>query len=76
MRLVKGGIRYQGGSAKKIKVDKDMIQRSRAANIRYKEYLSKQKQAAEEAEKRKAIKEAKRQQLEIGEKQKNQKKTH
>ena len=64
-RLVKDGIRYHGGSANTVTVNKEMILRTRASNARYREYLSKKKQAAEEAEKHKAQKEAKKRQLEI-----------
>jgi hypothetical protein len=64
IRLVKDGIRCHGGSANNVKVNKDMIHKARGANILYKDYLAKQKEAAKEAQKEKAMNEARRQQLE------------
>jgi len=65
VRLVRDGIRHHGGSTNTVTVNKDMLQRARASYARYKDYLSKKKQDAEEAEKQKAKKEEKKKQLEL-----------
>lgn len=72
VRLVKDGIRHNGGSACTVAVNKDMLQRVRASNAKYKDYLCAKKRVAEEAEKEKALKLAKNKQLENEKRQKEE----
>jgi hypothetical protein len=53
-----------------------MVLRARASNARYREYLAKKKQDAEEAEKQKALKEEHRKQLESEKVSKQNRKGH